>query len=153
DAQFKRNTAVVEYLRAQRRDWWQADKFGPCHCDMTIERSSPNALSDAARAQQIHDAGEIRQRVRERLLDAKVPPEAELIRNLAPPLSATPLIGGPKVVPMPPAPTVTITSNAPDDLRVTKAVDTTTASASSLDLPLVEIPLPGITPPPEPVAA
>jgi len=152
DAQFKRNMAVVEYLRAQRRDWWQADKFGPCHCDMTIERSSPNFLSDSARAQQVHDAEEIRQRVRERLLDAKVPPDAELIRNLTPPVSATPLIGGPKVVPMPPRAAVTTDSNSPDDLRITKAVDTTTASASSLDLPLVEIPLPGITPPPEAVA-
>lgn len=152
DAQFKHNMVVVEFMRTQRRDWWQADKFGPCHCDMTVERASPNALTDAARVQQVHDAEEIRQRVRERLLDAKALPESEVVRNLAPPLSTTPLIGGPKLVPLPPPAAVTTASNSPDDLRITKAVDTTTPSTTSLDLPLVDIPLPGITPSPEVVA-
>jgi hypothetical protein len=149
DAQFKHNMAVVEFMRTQRRDWWQADKFGPCHCDMTIERASPNALTDAARAQQVHDAEEIRQRVRERLLDAKALPDSEVVRNLAPPLSTTPLIGGPKLVPLPPPAAVTTVSNSPDDLRITKAVDTTSPSTTSLDLPLVDVPLPGITAPAE----
>ncbi|HEX9457918.1 MAG TPA: hypothetical protein VGA84_02175 [Thermoanaerobaculia bacterium] len=153
DAQFKRNMAVVEFMRTQRRDWWQADKFGPCHCDMTIERASPNALTDAARAQQVHDAEEIRQRVRERLLDAKALPDSEVVRNLTPPLSTTPLIGGPKLVPLPPPAAVATASNSPDDLRITKAVDTTSPSTTSLDLPLVDIPLPGLTPPAEVVAA
>jgi hypothetical protein len=144
DLQFKRNMAIVEFFRAQRRDWWQADKFGQCHCDMTVERASPNALTDAARAQQVHDAEEIRKRVRERLLDARVPSDGELIRDLAPPLSTTPLIGGPKLVSMPAPAAVTTVTNSPDDLRLTRAVDTMPASTSSLDLPLVEIPLPGI---------
>lgn len=153
DAQFKRNMAIVEYFRTQRRDWWQADKFGPCHCDMTVEKASPNALSDSARAKQVLDAEEIRQRVRERLLDARVPPESELFRDVAPPLSATPMIGGPKLVTMPPPVTVTAVSNSADDLRTTKAVDTTPASTVSLDLPLVDIPLPGIGSTPEVVSA
>ena len=153
DAQIKHNMAVVDLMHTQRRDWWQADRFGACHCDMTIERTSPDALTDAARAQQVHDAEEIRQRVRERLIDAKVPSDAEVIRNLVPPVSATPLIGGPKLVAMPPSSTVTTTPNSPDDLQVTKAVDTTPASTSSLDLPLAEIPLPGIALPTEAVAA
>jgi hypothetical protein len=148
DVQFKRNMAIVEFFRTQRRDWWQAAKFGPCHCDMTIESASPNALSDAARAKQVLEAEEIRQKVRERLLDARVPPDSELFRDLAPPLSATPLIGGPKLVPMPPAAATTV-SNSPDDLRITKAVDTTPSPASSLDLPLADVPLPGIGTSPE----
>lgn len=152
DAQFKRNMAVVEFMHAQRRDWWQADKFGPCHCDMTIERASPNFLSDAARAQQIRDAEEIRQRVRERLLDARAPADSDVVRNLAPSVSATPLIGGPKLVSMPPPVAATNASNSPDDLRMTKAVDTAASTASSLELPLVDIPLPGITPASESVA-
>jgi hypothetical protein len=152
DVQFKHNMAVVEFMRAQRRDWWQADKFGACHCDMTVERASPNALTDAARAQQVRDAEEIRQRVRERLLDAKALPDSDVVRNLAPPLSATPLIGGPKLVPMPPPVAVTTVTNSPDDLRITKAVDTTPPSTSSLDLPLIDIPLPGIAPPAEAAA-
>ena len=152
DAQFKRNMAVVEFMRAQRREWWQADKFGPCHCDMTVERASPNFLSDAARAQQMKDAEEIRQRVRERLLDAHAPSDSDVVRNFAPPISATPLIGGPKLVAMPPPVAASNTSNSPDDLRITKAVDTSASTASSLELPLVDIPLPGITPPSETAA-
>ncbi|HEY4640975.1 MAG TPA: hypothetical protein VII75_06495 [Thermoanaerobaculia bacterium] len=152
DAQFKRNANVVEYMRAQRRDWWQADKFGPCHCDMTVEQASPNFLSEAARTQQVRDAEEVRQRVRERLIDAKAPPDSDVMRNIAPTVSATPLIGGPKIVSMP-APVAVTTSNSPDDLQLTKAVDTTPSSATSLDLPLVEIALPGITPPVEVAAA
>lgn len=153
DVQFKRNMAIVEFFRTQRRDWWQADKFGPCHCDMTIERASPNALSDSARAKQILDAEEIRQRVRERLLDARVPPDSELFRDLAPSLSVTPLIGGPKLVTMPPPAAAAAVSNSPEDLRITKAVDTTPSSTSSLDLPLVDVPLPGIGTTPDVVAA
>jgi hypothetical protein len=152
DAQFKRNMSVVEYMHAQRRDWWQADKFGPCHCDMTVEKASPNFLSEGARTQQLRDAEEIRQRVRERLIDAKALPDSEVMRNIAPPLSATPMIGGPKMVTMPP-PVAASVSNSPDDLQITKAVDTTPSSATSLDLPLVDVPLPGITPPAEVVAA
>ena len=91
DAAFKRNMSVVEFMHAQRRDWWQADKFGPCHCDMTVEKASPNFLSEAARQQQVKDAEEVRQRVRERLIDAKALPDSEVMRSIAPPLSATPL--------------------------------------------------------------
>jgi hypothetical protein len=152
DAQFKRNMSVVEFMRAQRRDWWQTDKFGPCHCDMTVEKASPNFLSEGARTQQLRDAEEIRQRVRERLIDAKALPDSEVLRNIAPAVTATPLIGGPKLVAMP-APVAAATSNSPDDLQITKAVDTTPSSATSLDLPLVDIALPGITPPAEVVAA
>lgn len=152
DAQFKRNMAVVEFFRTQRRaDWWQPDRFGTCHCDMTVEKASPNLLTDAARALQVQVAEDVRQRVRERLLDAGVVSDAELIRGLTPPLSATPLIGGPKLVTMP-QPVNVITAPDPQDaLRITKAVDTFSPSASSLDLPLAEIPLPGITTPAEAV--
>jgi hypothetical protein len=150
DAQFKRNMTVVEFMRAQRRDWWQSDKFGPCHCDMTVEKASPNFLSEGARTQQLRDAEEIRQRVRERLIDAKALPDSEVMRSIAPPVTPTPLIGGPKMVAMP-APIAAATSNSPEDLQITKAVDTTPSSATSLDLPLVDIALPGITPPAEPV--
>jgi len=153
DAAFKRNMSVVEFMHTQRRDWWQADKFGPCHCDMTVEKASPNFLSEGARTQQLRDAEEIRQRVRERLIDAKALPDSEVMRNIAPPLSATPLIGGPKFVSMPAPVAAVATANSPDDLQITKAVDRTPSSATSLDLPLVDIPLPGITPPAEIAAA
>jgi hypothetical protein len=154
DAQFKRSMAVAEFFRTQRRaDWWQPDKFGMCHCDMTIERASPNLLTDEARSLQVQVVEDVRQRVRERLLDAGVASDAELIRGLTPPLTPTPLISGPKLVTMPQPVTVTAAAEAPDDLRITRAVDTTAQSTSSLDLPLAEIPLPGITSPAETVPA
>ena len=145
DEQFKRNMAVVEFFHSQRHaDWWQPDKFGACHCDRTVEKASPNLLSEAARWSQVQLANEIRQRVRERLLDAGVPSDGELIRGLSPPPAAAPLIGGPRLVQVPAAPTSTIL-NSPDDLRITRTVNTTASPASSLDLPLADIPLPGIT--------
>jgi hypothetical protein len=148
DLQFKRNMAVVEFFRTQRRaDWWKADTFGPCHCDMTVEAASPNMLTESARWAQVQLANDVRQRVRERLLDAGVLSDSELIRGLAAPMFAAPLIGGPKLVTMPQPVAASTASNSPDDLRITKAVDATSSSASSLDLPLAEIPLPGIAPP------
>lgn len=149
DAQFRRNTAVVEFFRTQRRaDWWQPDRIGQCHCDMTVETASPNMLTDSARWGQIQLAEDIRQRVRERLLDAGVASDSELIRGLIPPPITSPLIGGPKLVMMPEPADLTAAPNAPDDLRITKAADAST-SMSSLDLPLAEIPLPGIATNPE----
>jgi hypothetical protein len=153
EEQVRHNVAVVEFFHAQRRDWWQADRFGQCHCDMTVEKASPNFLTDAARAQQIHDANEILQRVRERMLDAKLPADSEQIRKLFAPVSSTPIIDGPKLVPMPSPVAASNVPNSPDDLQVTKAVDTTPASTSSLDLPLADIAMPGITPSAEIVAA
>jgi hypothetical protein len=154
DLQFKRNMAVVEFFRTQRRaDWWKADTFGPCHCDMTVETASPNMLTDSGRWSQVQLANDVRQRVRERLLDAGVLSDADLIRGLAAPLVTAPLIGGPKLVTMPQAVATAAASNSPDDLRITKAVDTTAASTSSLDLPLADIPLPGIASPVSPVPA
>ncbi|HXH93230.1 MAG TPA: hypothetical protein VNN25_16725, partial [Thermoanaerobaculia bacterium] len=154
DVQFKRNMAVVEFFRPQRRaDWWKADTFGPCHCDMTVETASPNMLTESARWAQVQLANDVRQRVRERLLDAGVLSDSELIRGLAAPMVTAPLIGGPKLVTMPQAVATTTASNSPDDLRITKAVDATAASASSLDLPLAEIPLPGVASPVTPAPA
>src|SRR5438094_7367314 len=90
DAQFKRNTLVVEFFRTQRRaEWWQPDRIGLCHCDMTVERASPNMLTDAERWAQIQLAEDIRQRVRERLVDAGVASDSELIRGLIPPPSTS----------------------------------------------------------------
>jgi hypothetical protein len=156
DLQFKRNMMVVEFFRTQRRaDWWKADTFGPCHCDMTVEAASPNMLTESARWAQVQLANDVRQRVRERLLDAGVLSDSELTRGLAAPMVTAVMIGGPKLVTMPQAVAASTASNSADDLRITKAVDTTAASTSSLDLPLADIPLPGIGSPvsPAPVPA
>jgi hypothetical protein len=140
DAQFKRNMAVIEFYRSRGNQDYQPDRVGPCHCDMTIERSSPNYLTDIQRIAQLRTAEEIRQRVRERLLDQNVPSDSELIRGLIPAQTANPLVGGPKLVPLPQRSATSEVTRSPDELRMTRTADTNTTSTVSLDLPLADIP-------------
>lgn len=140
DAQFRRNMAVVEHYRSRGDQQYPPDRFGPCHCDMTIERSSPNYLGDMQRIGQARAAEEIRQRIRERLLDQDVPSDSELIRGLMPVQTPNPLIGGPKIVPLPQRSAVAEVTRPPDELRMTKTVDPSATATVSLDLPLAEIP-------------
>lgn len=152
DLAFKRNMAIVEYMKPRDSNY-KADAFGDCHCDMTVEKNSPNFLSEPQRLQQIRSAEEIRLRVRERLLDAGLPTDAELVRGLSALPPASPLLGGPKLVPPPAAPATAAATNPQEDLRMTKAIDTSGTQAAALDLPLVEIPIAGMTPPePQPPA-
>jgi hypothetical protein len=140
EAAVRHNLAVVDFYRRQRNDQrYEPDRFGPCHCDMTVERTSSNYLNDVARTAQIRLAADTRMRVRERLIDADVPTDSDLIRNADP--APAPLIGGPKLVPLPAAPPVVTAMNAPSDLKMPKSPDSGAPSMSSLDLPLVEIPI------------
>jgi hypothetical protein len=145
-AAIRGNEAVAAFLR-QKDQQYQPDRFGPCHCDMTIDKGSPNFLSDLQRIAQVRQAEEIRQRVRERLLDRDVPTGSELVRGLDPPPAITPFLGGPRLVPPPAVTSVTSASNAPNDLKLTKANEATTTATTSVDLPLVEIPAGGEPPP------
>jgi hypothetical protein len=138
DARMAANAQVVAFFRTGRDQQYEADHFGACHCDMTIDRSSPNFLTDAQRAMQLRTAEEIRLRVRERLLDKGALSGAEVVRGLWSSLPVTPLLSGSRLVPMPqgnPAPAAT----SPDDLKATKSIDTSRPTAAALDLPLVEI--------------
>jgi len=153
DAQFKRTMAVVELYRARDNQQYQPDRVGPCHCDMTVERSSPNYLSDAQRLAQVKTAEEIRQRVRERLLDQDVPSDAEVVRGLVPPPAANALVSGPKLVPMPQRAATSEVTRAAAELKMTKAIDASTTATASMDLPLVDIPIAGAVPPAEPSGA
>ena len=150
DAQFKRTMAVVELYRARDNQQYQPDRVGPCHCDMTVERSSPNYLTDIQRLAQVKTAEEIRQRVRERLLDQDVPSDAEVVRGLVPPAAPNALVSGPKLVPMPQRAATSEVTRPAADLKATKAVDASTTSTAALDLPLVDIPIAGMPPPAEP---
>jgi hypothetical protein len=139
------NTAIVEHFRTVKEQY-EGDRFGPCHCDMTVDRAAPNFLSDAQRTTQLRTAEEIRLRVREKLLDEKVSSDSPLVRGLwsAPP--ATPLLAAPKLVAPPPsvpAPVLTAT----EDLRATRTIDTTKPAVAALDLPLAD---PAPPPAPEP---
>ena len=140
DDQQKRNLAVIEFYRTKRNDTqYQPDRIGTCHCDMTIDKSSPNYLADAQRTIQMRTAEDIRQRVRERLLDAEVPSESEILRAPQQQAGVTSLIGGPRLVPMPARTSVADVSRSPEDLKATRTAETSAPSTVSIDLPLVDV--------------
>lgn len=139
ESQLKRNLAVVDYFKRVRGDEkYEPDRFGPCHCDMTTEKTSAAVLTDLQRNTQVRTVEEVRLRVRERLLDSGVTSDSELVRGQLQPAPSLPLIGGPRLVPIAPAAASGSSTNAPDDLRPTKAVDNSRPSVAALDLPLVE---------------
>jgi hypothetical protein len=147
DAAMKRNLAVVDHMKRVANDSnFEPDRFGACHCDGSIDKSSSTYLNDAQRTVQLRNAEEIRQRVRERLLDSGLTSDAELVRSLIPPPVANPLIGGPRLVP-PPQSAPVAALGAASDLKTTKAIDTSKPSTATVDLPLVDI---GAAPPPAP---
>lgn len=139
EAQVAANTAVVDYFRNVRKDQkYQADRIGPCHCDMTGDRSSASYLPEAQRAMQLRNAEEARLRVRERLMDNKVTTDSPLIRGLYVDPPSTPMLSAPKLVAVPSsAPVAPATST--DELQATTTIDTSKPAVAALDLPLVDI--------------
>jgi hypothetical protein len=138
DQQLAANAKVVEYFRNVREQQYEPDRFGPCHCDMTIDRASPTFLDAGQRALQLRTAEEIRLRVREHLLDNKITSDSELIRGLYADAPATPNLGAPKLVPLPPSAPAPVVTSA-EDLIATKTIDATKPGVVAADLPLAEI--------------
>jgi hypothetical protein len=142
DAAMRHNAAVVDFYRQRNDKRYLPDNFGPCHCDM-----SATYLNDVARNAQLRQAGDTRLRVRERLMDAEVPTDSDLMREAVAPAGSP--FGAAKLVPLPPAPPPTAMANEPADLRMPKS-EIGDAPAIS-ELPLAEIvPTPAM--PPAPVA-
>ena len=138
EAQVAANAAVVEFFRGTKQQQYPEDRIGPCHCDMTNDRSSASYLPEAQRELQLRGAEEARLRVRERLLDNKVPTDSPVMRGLYVDPPVTPLLAGPKLVPLPQtAPVAAATST--EDLRPTRTIDTSKPVVAALDLPLVDI--------------
>ena len=136
----RRNLAVVDYFkRVKGEQQYEPDRFGPCHCDMTREKTNPAYLADAQRQLQVRTIEDVRLRVREKLLDAGLTSESELVRSLIAPPPTLPTLGGPKLVALPPASNAVTATNSADDLRATTAVDTRPPAAMALDLPLVDV--------------
>lgn len=156
EQQVAANAKVVEFFSGIKQQH-PPDRFGPCHCDMTNDRSSAAYLADPQRKMQLRTAEEIRLRVRERLLDRNVPSGAEVIRGLYVVPQSTPMLATPKIVSPPrsaPAPILT----AVEELQATTTVENTKTTVAALDLPLIDIggPPPPITesaPPSEPAIA
>jgi hypothetical protein len=141
EAQMAANARVASYLHGNREPQYEADHFGPCHCDMTIDRGSPNFLTDAQRTVQLRTAEEIRLRVREHLLDKGLTSDAEAVKGLWSAPQVSPLIGASRIVPIPQNAAAAI-ATAPDDLKPTQSIDTTRPVAAALDLPLVDLSAP-----------
>lgn len=138
EQQLNANAKVVDFFRNVKEQQYPPDRFGPCHCDMTTERSSATYLADPQRVMQLRNAEEIRLRVRERLLDNKVPSDSELVRGLYAEPPSTPVLSTPKLVPLPQSAPPLITTS-PDELQPTRTLDTTKPSVAALDLPLVDL--------------
>ena len=137
DARVAANQKVVDFIRVKQPQY-EPDRFGPCHCDMTGDRGSPQFLNDVTRAQQIRMAEDIRLRVRERLLDMGLTTDAEAVRALDVDPPVTPQLGAPKLVPPPQSAPAPLKTTA-DDLKPTRTLDTTKPTVVALDLPLVDI--------------
>jgi hypothetical protein len=149
EAQMEANARVLTDLKGTGEQKYEPDRFGPCHCDMTIDRSSPNFLTDAQRVLQVRGAEEIRLRVREHLLDRGLTTDAGVVRGLWTELPVTPLAGSVKLVPMPQGAGAPLTTT-PDDLKATKSIDTSKPTVAALDLPLMDITAPAAETPAEP---
>lgn len=151
EAQVAANKAIVDYFAGTRQMQYPVDRIGPCHCDLTTDRSSASYLTDVQRSMQLRNIEEARLRVRERILDVGLTSDSPLLRGLYLDPPSTPQLGGPKLVPMPDARPVAA-ATAPDDLRPTKTTDTGRQTVAALDLPLVEIGAPAPPVPPAPAA-
>lgn len=148
EVQMAGNARVVAFFKDVREQQYEPDRFGPCHCDMTVDRNSSNYLADAQRALQLRAGEEIRLRVRERLLDNGLTTDAEAVRGLWSEPATMPLVGGSKLVPMPQGgPSRALTS--PEDLKATQSVDTTKPAVAALDLPLIDLSAPAAAAPAE----
>ena len=134
------NGKAVQYLRGLKKQY-EADRVGPCHCDMTAEKAAPNYLTDAQRVSHLRQLEEARLRLRERLLDEKLTSDSEIVRALwaDPPL--TPELSTPKFVPAPQNAAAPVRT-APEDLQSTRSIDTAKPAAAAMDLPLVDLAAP-----------
>lgn len=146
EQQVAANMKVVDYLRANKDQKYEADRVGACHCDMTTERSSATYLAEPQRIAQIRNAEEIRLRVRERLLDRNAPSDAEAVQGLWADPPSTPILGAPKLVPLPATPPKPLVTGG-DDLQPTRTLDTAKPAVAALDIPLLAITAEGASAP------
>jgi hypothetical protein len=86
EAEMKRNQAVADFIRKARNDTrYEIDRFGPCHCDLTFEKSSPLFLDDAQRQAQVKLVEEVRMRVRWADIRQRARPRSRDRTNLSAP--------------------------------------------------------------------
>ncbi|HUP48676.1 MAG TPA: hypothetical protein VNA04_07785 [Thermoanaerobaculia bacterium] len=139
EAHLVRNQAVVQYFKQTRNEQnYEADRFGPCHCDLTRETTNAAFLNDAQRGVQLRAVEDVRLRVREKLLASGLTSADELVRSLLAQAETLPMLGAPKVVTLPRGP-ASAASLSPADLRSTAAAEAAKPVVAALDLPLAAV--------------
>jgi len=142
-----KNQALVKFMTENDpREKFQADVFGPCHCDMTRNPSSPNRLDPERRIGELRYQQEVVADTRELLLDANAPESSAVVTNLRfEPTSFDPALW-PKVVFTPDPEQMKV---APEPIPESESMETKAAETlprgdfgSGLDLELVDVPTP-----------
>lgn len=142
-----RNQELVKYMtQNDAREKFQADVFGPCHCDMTRSPSSPNWLDPERRIAELRMQQEIVADTRELLLDANALETSSVVTNLRlQPTSYDPALW-PKAL-FAPDPADMQVAPAPIPESESMATDTSDATSrgefgAGIDLALVDVPTP-----------
>jgi hypothetical protein len=145
ESQEKENALVVDFVRRVKAQQYEADRLGPCHCDLSTHSSSSTFLTEAHRRAQQRTVEEVRRRVRERLRNLDLPADSELLANLwwTPPVN--PMMSGPRLREIPPSLSA-IVENPPTDLRMPRPVQSGAVASTAIDLPLAVIGI-GVVPP------
>lgn len=141
------NQATVKFMaQNDPREKFQPNVYGPCHCDMTRNPSSPNRLDPERRIAELRMQQEIVAFTRELLLDAKAPESSSVVTNLRRHATSFDPALWPKVVFTPDPAAMKV---EPDPIPESESMETDAADAlprgdfgSGLELELVEIPTP-----------
>lgn len=133
------NQQVVDYFRSLKKEnVFTPSRYGPCHCDLTTDRSSPNYLDDVRRSQQQRAFVDALGRQRERLLDLGIESGSPLIRGLfVPPMSAS-IFEGQRLVALPEkAASTALPTISLKDTKI--GSDSGSIATSAVDLPLAPV--------------
>lgn len=133
--------AIAALLTADKDAKVVTNRYGPCHCDMTLDRSNPNFLTDDLRDQKRRAAAEILLKLRDRLLSAKVSSGSDLVRALWTSSNdyRSPITES-RLTPLPKGATAETPRYSVADLKDTQTSSTSQRSAPAVDLSLVDVP-------------
>lgn len=144
----QRNKAVIDFFKKLKPDGpEQLHRFGPCHCDQTIDRNSPVYLDESARAKQLRSYEEVNGRIRERLLDRGAATESEIVRSLAVPPPNIASTQWTKNVPQIPTGTPKVAATTTEAELKNTAIGTEAVTRTAvIDMPLAPIDLKTLQP-------
>lgn len=134
-------TAIAALLTADKDAKVVTNRFGACHCDMTLDRSNPNFLTDDLRDQKRRAAAEGVLKLRDRLLSEEVTSGSELVRALwTSSIDYRSPITESRLTPLPKGAPVEAPKYSVADLKDTQTSSTSQRSAPAVGLMLVDVP-------------